>query len=307
MNILTFDIEEWFHILDNGSTKTINEWKQYEVRIHQNMDRIFSILEKTNTRATFFCVGWIAETYPEVVKEIASWGYEVGSHTRMHQLVYEQTPQQFKNDVEHSIKTLEDITGKKVRYFRAPGFSITENEKWAFEILSELGIETDCSVFPAPRAHGGFPSYKQPGPSIIKYNGIELKELPINYTMIMGKPLIFSGGGYFRLLPYTLIKNITKQSDYVMSYLHPRDFDANQPVIKELSKTRKFKSYVGLKGARAKLEQWLTDFEFIDITTAVKQIDWEKVPVIQWPMVYGHKMIDQDNSLRVSAMSVYDH
>lgn len=292
MNILTFDIEEWFHILDNGSTKTINEWKNYEVRIHNNMERIFSILEKTNTKATFFCLGWIAETYPGVVKEIVSRGYEIGSHTRMHQLVYEQTPREFKNDVENSVKTLEDLTGEKVKYFRAPGFSITENEKWAFEILSEQGIEVDCSVFPASRAHGGFPSYGQPVPSIFKYNGIELKELPINFSIIMGKPLIFSGGGYFRFLPYSVIKNRTQQSDYVMSYLHPRDFDANQPVIKELSIARKFKSYVGLKGAMAKLEQWLTDFEFIDITTAVKQIEWEKVPVIQWPEINEHKIID---------------
>lgn len=281
MNILTFDIEEWFHILDNESTKTINEWKKYEVRIHQNMERILSILEKTNTKATFFCLGWIAETYPGVIREIVSRGYETGSHTRMHQLVYEHTPREFKNDVEDSIKTLEDITGQKVKYFRAPGFSITENEKWAFEILSEQGIEVDCSVFPAPRAHGGFPSYGQAVPSILKYNGIVLKELPINFSTFMGQPVIFSGGGYFRLLPYSLIKKWTLKSDYVMSYLHPRDFDANQPVIKELSIARKFKSYVGLKGAMAKFEQWLTDFDFIDISTAVKQIDWQRVPVIK--------------------------
>ncbi|WP_372948554.1 polysaccharide deacetylase family protein [Mariniphaga sp.] len=281
MKILTFDIEEWFHILDNESTKTINEWKNYEVRIHQNMDRIFNILERTNTKATFFCLGWIAETYPEVVKEIVSRGYEVGTHARMHQLVYEQTPAEFEKDLEYSIKTLEDITGQKVKYFRAPGFSITENEKWAFEILVKHGIEVDSSIFPAPRAHGGFPSYKQPIPSILKYNGIELKELPINYSILAGKSIIFSGGGYFRLFPYALIKKWTKQSDYVMSYLHPRDFDAEQPVIKELSVFRKFKSYVGLKGATAKLEKWLSDFEFVDIGTAVKNIEWDKVPLVE--------------------------
>ena len=281
MNILTFDIEEWFHILDNESTKTINEWKNYEVRIHQNMERIFSILDKTNQKATFFCLGWIAETYPEIIKEIVARGYEIGTHTSMHQLIYEQTPKEFAKDLEHSVKTLEDLTGQKVKYFRAPGFSITEDNKWAFEIMAAQGIEVDSSVFPAPRAHGGLPSYKQPVPSIIKYNGIELKELPINYTSILGKSIIFSGGGYFRLFPYPLLKHWSKQSDYVMSYLHPRDFDAEQPVIKELSLPRKFKSYVGLKGATAKLEKWITDFDFIDIATAVNQIDWKNVPVVE--------------------------
>lgn len=281
MNILTFDIEEWFHLLDNESTKTINEWKNYEVRIHANMERIFNILDITNTKATFFCLGWIAETYPEVIKEIATRGYEVGTHTRMHQLIYEQTPAEFEKDLEYSIKTLENITGQKVKYFRAPGFSITENEKWAFEILVKQGIEVDSSIFPASRAHGGFPSYKEPIPTLLKYNGIQLKELPINYSTFVGNPIIFSGGGYFRLFPYPLIKKWTNQSGYVMSYLHPRDFDAGQPVIKELSLPRKFKSYVGLKGATNKLEKWLSDFEFIDVGTAIKTINWDEVPVME--------------------------
>jgi len=280
MNILTFDIEEWFHILDNDSTKTVKEWTKYESRIHKNMERIFDLLEKHNQKATFFCLGWIAETYPEIVKEIVNHGYEVGTHTRMHQLVYEQRPNEFRDDLEHSIKTLEDLSGKKVKYFRAPGFSIREDNKWAFEILVEQGIEVDCSIFPAPRAHGGFPSYEQPVPSILKYRDIELKEFPISYRPILGKPVIFSGGGYFRLFPYSMIRRWSNESQYIMSYLHPRDFDPDQPVIKELSAFRKFKSYVGLKGAEKKLEQWLTDFKFIDLGTAVKQIDWHSVSVV---------------------------
>jgi len=281
MNILTFDIEEWFHILDNESTKTINEWKNYESRIYGNIERIFSILEKNSTKATFFCLGWIASKYPEIIKEIVVNGYEIGSHSNLHQLIYELSRNDFARDVDSSMKILEDITGNKIKYFRAPGFSIREDTKWAFEILAQYGIEVDCSVFPAPHAHGGFPSFTKPVPVIMKYNGIELKELPINYVTSMGKHLIFSGGGYFRLYPYPLIKHWTKRSDYLMSYLHPRDFDAGQPVIKELPLFRKFKSYVGLKGATAKLEQWLTDFEFTDINTAVKQIAWENVPVVE--------------------------
>ncbi|MDA3820123.1 MAG: polysaccharide deacetylase family protein [Candidatus Delongbacteria bacterium] len=281
MNILTFDIEEWFHILDNASTKTTNEWSNYETRIHANMERIFSMLEKTNTKATFFCLGWIAETYPEIVKEIVARGYEVGTHSRMHQLVYEQTPAEFEKDLAYSIKTLEDITGQKVKYFRAPGFSITETEKWAFEILIKHGIEADSSVFPALRGHGGFPSYTTPTPSVILYKGKIIKELPINYIRLANQPVIYSGGGYFRLFPYHLINRWTSKQGYVMSYLHPRDFDPGQPMIKDLPRIRKFKSYNGLKKAENKFIRWITDHEFTDIATAVDNIDWEKVPLVK--------------------------
>jgi polysaccharide deacetylase family protein (PEP-CTERM system associated) len=281
MNILTFDFEEWFHILDNRSTKTYKEWKNYESRIHQNMERLFAVLEKHDQKATFFCLGWIAENYPDTIKAIVNKGHEVGSHTRMHQLIYEQSPQAFKEDLEHSIKTLEDITGQKVKYFRAPGFSIKESNKWAFEIIAEAGIEADFSIFPALRSHGGFSSYTSPTPSLLSYKGIQLKELPINYITIMGKSVIFSGGGYFRLFPYSLIKRWTKQSNYVMTYLHPRDFDPGQPVIKDLPLHRKFKSYVGLKSSMDKLEKWIQDFEFVDAGTVIKRINWDDVPVVK--------------------------
>lgn len=281
MNILTFDIEEWFHILDNSKTKGLKEWSNFESRIHKNMDIIFKIIEKKNTSATFFVLGWIAEKYPDIVKEIANRGYEVGSHTHLHQLVYTQDKKTFKNDVEKSIKTIEDCIGLKVTSFRAPGFSIKEENKWAFEVLHDLGITKDLSVFPAGRAHGGFPSYKKSTPSILKYNGIKLKEFPINTYSFFGKPLIFSGGGYFRLCNYNLIKSWTKKSDYVMTYFHPRDFDFDQPIVPGLSATRRFKSYVGLKNCEFKLEKWLTDFKFIDLCSAEKKINWNNVPVVE--------------------------
>ncbi len=280
MNILTYDIEEWFHILDNESTQSEKEWGNFESRIHKNMDRIFEQLERNGVSATFFCVGWVAEKYPEIIKMIVDKGYEIGSHTRMHQLVYSQSPQEFKNDVEHSIKTLQDLSGQRVLYFRAPGFSITENNKWAFEILHELGIEIDCSVFPSSRTHGGFPTYGAAKPSIINYNGLHIKELPLNYVKAFDKKVVFSGGGYFRLYPYSLIKKWTEKSDYVMTYFHPRDFDAGQPRIEGLSRARKFKSYVNLKRTEEKLDRWLQDFEFVDIKSANEKIDWGKVPVI---------------------------
>ena len=214
------------------------------------------------------------------LKKIDSLNFEIGSHTHYHQLMYEQSRKEVSYDLEKSIYTLENITGKKVRCFRAPGFSITEKNKWAFEVLIDKGITHDCSVFPASRAHGGIPSYRLAIPSKLKYNGLELKEFPINTTKFFTKNWIFSGGGYFRLTPYNLIKYWTSKSEYVMTYFHPRDFDPSQPVIKELSYYRKFKSYVGLNNSLIKLNKWVNDFEFIDIKKADDMINWDKVPIV---------------------------
>ena len=281
MNILTFDIEEWFHILDNDSTKTVREWSNYEIRIHANMDKIFDLLDKSNQKATFFIVGWIAEKYPEVVKKIDESGYEIGSHTHMHQLMYEQTRKEVREDLQKSIGILESITGKKVKAFRAPGFSITEKNKWVFEILAENGITHDSSIFPAGRAHGGFPSYAKAEPSIIDLNGYQIKEFPINTASILYNKWIYSGGGYFRLTPYNMIRYWTESSDYIMTYFHPRDFDPDQPMIKDLSIIRKFKSYVGLSNCMNKLEKWTDEFQFTDLEEADKSIDWSSVPIIK--------------------------
>lgn len=281
MNILTFDVEEWFHLLDFGATRTEDKWGEYEVRIHENMERIFRILEDTDTKATFFIIGWIAKTYPEIVKKIAE-KYEIGSHTMTHQLVWQQKPEEFRQDVDTSIKLLQDITGKPVKYFRAPGFSIRKSEAYAFETLAELGIEVDCSVFPAVHAHGGMPGFPKVAPSIIEHNGVRIKELPISLVKVGGKNVIYSGGGYFRLFPYCLIKKMTKENGaYNMAYIHPRDLDGGQPVLKGLPLARRFKSYVGIRGAEAKLRKYLSDFTFTDIGVAKQKIDWDAAQIVR--------------------------
>lgn len=281
MLILTFDIEEWFHLFENDFTDDVKSWDSYECRIYRNMDKIFAFLETNRKKATFFCLGWIGKKYPDIIHQIDKCGYEIGSHTTMHELVHKQTKKEFEKDLNYSVNILEDITGKKVKYFRAPGFSITEENKWAFEVLYKQGIEIDCSVFPAPHSYGGFASYRDPLPSIIYYNGVAIKELPINYHKIYGKSIIYSGGGYFRLFPYPLIKYWSNKSDYIMTYFHPRDFDPDQPVIEELSLSRRFKSYVGLKSAEKKFNKFLHDFDFIDIAKADSLIDWGKAPKVQ--------------------------
>lgn len=281
MNILTFDVEEWFHLLDFDATRTEAEWGKYEVRIYENVDRILDILELTNTKATFFIIGWVAKTYPDVVKKIAA-KYQIGSHTMNHQLVWQQTPEEFRKDVESSVKLLQDITGQPVECFRAPGFSIRESEAWAFDILADLGIKYDCSIFPAHHAHGGMASYGTPVPSLIKHGDIKMKEFPVTTKDFMGKKIIFSGGGYFRLCPYFLIKKWSKENpEYLLSYIHPRDLDGGQPMLEGLPLKRKFKSYVGTKSAAKKLEKYLTDFQFTDVKTAAENICWDKVPVVE--------------------------
>jgi peptidoglycan-N-acetylglucosamine deacetylase len=281
MKILTFDIEEWFHILDNDSTKTEGNWSAYQYRLDENMDRIFELLDKKNQKATFFCLGWVARKFPHILKKIDSLGYEIATHSDTHQLAFEQSPTEFRIDLERSIKSIEDAISQKVKIYRAPGFSIKKENQWVFHELDKQGIEIDCSIFPAKRSHGGFESYGYSEPSIINVNEVRIKELPINLFKFGASNVIFSGGGYFRILPYWLIKSMMKRSDYVMTYFHPRDFDPNQPVIQELSTVRKFKSYVGLKTALNKLEHLITDFDFIDIEQADKLVEWDRVKEIK--------------------------
>lgn len=272
MNILTFDIEDWYNcdfISENF------DWSKYEVRIYEGVERILTELENKKLKGSFFCLGWLAENHPRVLEMIKNGGHQIGCHSYQHQLSTRFSPAEFKNDTYKAISLIEDVIGEKVECFRAPGFSITQNNPWAFQILSELGIKFDSSVFPAHHDYGGMPEYGDSKPSIISYHGIEMKEFPINIKRVLGHNLVFSGGGFFRLFPYYMIKHWGSQSQYMMTYFHPRDFDAEQPVIRELPRMRKFKSYVGLKTSFAKFQRFLSDFAFVNIAQANQMIDWE--------------------------------
>ena len=143
------------------------------------------------------------------------------------------------------------------------------------------GIEIDCSIFPARRAHGGFSNYGYAEPSIVSLDTGSIKEFPINTFNFIGRQIIFSGGGYFRLLPLFIIRHLMSQSKYNMTYFHPRDFDPGQPMINDLSLLRKFKSYYGIKNSMKKLEKLIENFDFIDLKTANNSIDWANVKQIK--------------------------
>lgn len=275
MNILTFDIEDWYN-LDFISEDF--DWDKHEVRIYEGVYRILDELDKQQLKGTFFCLGWLAENHPDVIKEIDKRGHEIGCHSYQHQLSFRFSREEFVNDTLKAKHLLEKVIGKQVNKFRAPGFSITKNNKWALEELINMGFEYDASMFPAAHDYGGMPSYGSAEPKmIVLEDGRSIKEFPINTKLYMNKHLVFSGGGFFRLLPYSVIKKWSKQSNYIMTYFHPRDFDSGQPTMSNLPLMRKFKSYVGIKGAFKKFQNYLNDFDFIDIDKADKMIDWTKV------------------------------
>lgn len=281
MNILTFDLEDWFHILDFDETARPEQWENFESRIEKNTDRVLKLLSKFNQRATFFCLGWVAQKYPELIREIAK-KHEIACHSMNHQLLPNQTEEEFIDDLKMSLSILENIIQKKVTIYRAPGFSLGIKHIYVLRELSKLNITIDCSVFPVKRNHGGIDGFPFHSPCRLVGDGFDLIEFPLNTTSIFGKQIIFSGGGYFRLLPYFFIKARMKNADYVMTYFHPRDFDPGQPMLNGLPYKRKFMSYVGLTASLGKLESLLRDFDFITVGEAMASLSLENLPVVKY-------------------------
>lgn len=288
MRILTFDIEDWFHFLELPSTSTENQWVKFDSRVENNTRRILEILSANDQKATFFVIGWIAEKYPQLVKTIQSEGHQLGLHSYGHQLIWQQDHADFRADILRNIAILQEITGEKISLYRAPGFSIKRFNTEAFDIMAEAGITTDSSIFPTRRAHGGMPNFPYDMPCIIEQGGIRIKEFPISYSTLAGIRYVFSGGGYFRLWPYPLIRHATNNSPYVMSYFHPRDLDRQQPILKELSPYRRFKSYYGIGQCEKKLLRWINEFHFVDVVAADAQVDWSKAPVVHFKKTSEH-------------------
>lgn len=279
MNILTIDLEDWFHILDHPDTARPDQWMNFESRLERNVERLLTVLDNHKVRATWFCLGWIAQHYPQVIKQISLF-HDIACHSDVHELVYTQSPEKFKTDTLNVMKRLEDLTGRKMKAYRASGFSITEQSSWAFEILMECGITIDCSVFPASRNHGGFRRFGIARPCRIQINGSYLKEFPLNTVSLFGKDIVFSGGGYFRALPYSFINTKMNSTDYVMTYFHPRDFDPEQPMLKHLPLKRKIMSYYRLKSSLPKLDKLLSDHTFVDVEKADNEVVWENTAVV---------------------------
>lgn len=262
-HVLTFDIEDWFHIVDIPELEDRKKWSSRPSIVESKTDLILSMLDNHQTKATFFILGWIAEKYPKIIKKIASEGHEIASHSYWHRRVDLLSKDIFREDTKKSIDILQQQTGKKIKGYRAPTFSITPGTEWAFGVLVDLGIEYDASLFPMKRGHGGYPCPERV--HRIQTDSGSLIEIPMTLGRFGSIKLPFTGGGYLRTVPTWFLKkgfeNFEKRNDFVIVYLHPRDFAPNQPSVK-MPLIRKFKSYVGLKTSENKLNQLLCNYKF---------------------------------------------
>ncbi len=281
MKVLTFDIEEWW-VYKNYSHYGYAQ--DYMPRINRYLNEILDLLDEWGSSATFFCLGDVAYNFPEVIKKIASKGHHIGCHSYSHRFLEDLNPKEFADDTKLAIDVIEDVIGEKVDAYRAPAFSITEKTSWALEILAENGVQYDCSIFPSYHRYGGYPSFVEEKPLWVQHNNATLKEFPVILTKAFGKRIAFSGGGYFRLLPYCLIKQITKKNEYVMAYFHIRDFDSalkNKISFRnvKMNPVNYFKNFYGIANCYSKFHRFFKEFNFLSVKQAAAQIDWKNVPV----------------------------
>jgi polysaccharide deacetylase family protein (PEP-CTERM system associated) len=262
---MSVDVEEWFHIpegLDN--ILPFDQWDGAVQRIQHVLPRFWDLFEKNNVTATFFFLGWVAERHPDLVRETLRRGHEIATHGYAHKLIYNQTREEFKYDIQKAISILENISGQKIIGYRAPGFSITPETEWAFEILATEGIKYDSSIFPGKRLLGHYDSFKKE-PSIVTAGGKEIIEFPQTVADFGFMRLSCFGGGYFRLFPQQFIlkmaNGIGRAGRPLILYIHPRDIDIEQPQIK-FPFLRHLRHYINISTTEKKLDFITRRFNF---------------------------------------------
>ena len=264
-NALTVDVEDYFHV--SAFAKSINhtDWDNHPLRVEKNTHRLLDLFDESQVKATFFVLGWVADRNRNLVKEIAERGHEVACHGYSHQLIYNQTPEVFREETTRSKALLEDIVQEPVIGYRAASYSITQDSLWALDILAEAGFVYDSSIFPVRHDRYGMPDAKET-PHLLKTpQGHSLVEFPLSTAKIFKYKLPVAGGGYFRLYPYTLTKaglrQINRRQQPFIFYLHPWEIDPDQPRV-EASWFSRFRHYNNLDKCESRLQRLLSDFEF---------------------------------------------
>ncbi len=260
LNAFTVDVEDYFHVQAFADRIHPDSWDHYECRVVANTHKVLRILDEHQVLGTFFILGWVADRFPSLVRDIAKGGHEIGCHCYWHRLIYETTPEQFRTDLRQATEAIGSITGDAVTSFRAPCFSITEESLWALDILVEEGYRFDSSIFPVHHDNYGIPDAER-FPHIITRSGGELYEFPPSVFRIGKYNLPVGGGGYFRLYPIRLslycLQAINKRyGQPFMFYIHPWELDPDQPRQPASWKSR-FRHYQNLATTERKLHRLL--------------------------------------------------
>jgi polysaccharide deacetylase family protein (PEP-CTERM system associated) len=262
-NVMSVDVEDWFCVYNLSRLIPYSDWDKCESRVQRNTEQLLDLFAKHGVEATFFVLGWVADRFPDLVKEIERRGHELASHGYSHRLLTFMQPEEFRVDLLRSLEVLSKATTQEVRGFRAPSFSLTRRTMWAADILKESGIQYDSSVFPA-QFH---PDYGIPDADLRPHQLTEgLTELPMGVARMFGRNIPCCGGGYFRLYPYALTRRLMRrcnaQGRAVMFYLHPWEMDPGQPRVEGMSWSKRFRHYNNLEKTGQRLERLLGDFPF---------------------------------------------
>jgi polysaccharide deacetylase family protein (PEP-CTERM system associated) len=270
-NLLTIDVEDYFHASGLQDAVSRGEWNSMPGRVEYNTRRMLQQLERHDVRATFFVLGWVAARYPELIREIHAAGHELASHGWDHELVYDQSPREFEQDVTRTKGYLEDLTGSPVYGYRAPSFSIVTHNWWALEILARTGHVYDSSVYPVRRRRGGVADARSDIHTILEASaeGPGLVEVPPPSVSFLGRHWPIAGGGFFRFYPLWITRaalrrmNVREGRPGVV-YLHPWEIDPDQPRLPGTA-MNVWRHYLNLGRTEDRLERLLGDFDFMPI------------------------------------------
>ena len=263
INALTIDVEDYFQVSAFAPHIARLEWNTRECRIERNVHCILEMLSLKGIKATFFTLGWIAERYPQLVRQIVLEGHELASHGYGHERASDQTAEAFFSDVQLAKIILEDLSGSMVIGYRAPSFSIGKKNLWAFDCLAKAGYRYSSSIFPIHHDHYGMPD----SPRFAYKVRSGLMEIPLTTLRVFNRNVPSSGGGYFRLLPYALSRWMLSRVNTVdcqagVFYFHPWEIDPGQPRIEGISNKTHFRHYVNLDRMESRLNQLLRDFRW---------------------------------------------
>jgi polysaccharide deacetylase family protein (PEP-CTERM system associated) len=265
VNGMSVDVEDYFHVSAFADSVDRRRWDRLESRVRQNTERLLILFARADIRATFFVLGWVADRHPDLVRRIAAAGHEIASHGYSHRLVYEQTPDQFREDIRRARYAIEAITSAPVLGYRAPSYSITARSRWALEVLAEEGYQYDASIYPIRHDRYGIPdSPRHPYP--IETPAGTLWEMPASTVRIGRINLPIGGGGYFRILPYQWTQwgirrlNLLERRPAIF-YLHPWEIDPEQPRLPGSAFSR-FRHYSNLQRTEARMIRLCEQFRF---------------------------------------------